>query len=102
MDDSSIGTATTQTSSDISDTEESLKEENDLLKKSFKEPDAVVEGVIDSAMHARDHKSISAVMLSKIWRIDRNAGERTLEITSKRFSRSDVPSLSIILLTLGY
>ena len=60
----------------------------------FEEPDVVVEEVMDSATHVRDHKSVSPDMLSKIWRIYRDTSERTLEITSQRVSRSDIPSLS--------
>ena len=71
MDDASIGTAITEALTDVSDTEDSLEEENDILKKSYEEPDAVIEEVMASATHVRDHKSVSADMLSKIWRIDR-------------------------------
>ena len=56
---------------------------------------------MSSATHVRDHKSVSADILSKIWRIDRDTAERTFEITSKLISRSDVSSLSIILLMIG-
>ena len=66
LDDASIGTATTEASTDVSDTEDSLKIENSLLKKFFEELDAVIEEVISSATHVRDHKSVSADMLSKI------------------------------------
>ena len=62
-----VGTATTEDSTDFSDTEDSLEEENDLLKKLFEEPDAVIEKVMASATHVRDYKSVSADMLSKIW-----------------------------------
>ena len=71
LDGAPIGTAITEASTDVSDTEDSLKEENDLLKKLFEEPDAVIEEVMSSTKHVRDHKSVSADMLSKIWRIDR-------------------------------
>ena len=94
LDDASIGTAMTEALTDVSDTEDGLKKENDLLKKLYEEPDAVIEEVMASTTHVRDHKSVSTDMLSKIWRIDRDNAERTLEITSQRVSRSDVPSLS--------
>ena len=81
LDDSSIGIAITEAFMDVSDTEDSLEEENHLLKKLYEEPDAVIEEVMASATHVRDHKSVSAEMLSKIWRIDRATAERTLEIT---------------------
>ena len=67
LDDASIGTATTEALTNVSDTEDSLKEENDLIDKLFEEPDAVIEEVMTSATHVRDHKSVSADMLSKIW-----------------------------------
>ena len=66
LDDVTIGTAITKASTDIFDTVYSLKEENDILIKNFKEIDAVIEEGMASAKHARDHKSISADMLSKI------------------------------------
>ena len=72
-----------------------------MLNKLIEEQDAVIEEVMASAKHVRDHKSVSADMLSKIWRIDRDTAERTLEITSQRVSRSDSLSLSIILLMIG-
>ena len=94
LDDAPIGIATTEASTDVSDAENSLKEENDLLEKLFEETDSVIEEVMASATHVRDHKSISADMLSKTCRIDRDTAERTLEITLHRVSRSDVLSLS--------
>ena len=94
LDYASIGTAITEVLTDVSDTEDSLEEANDLLDKSHEEPDAVIEEVMSSATHVRDYKNVSADMLSKIWRIDRDTAERTLEITSQRISRSDAASLS--------
>ena len=94
LDDASIGIALTEASTDVSDTEDSLKENNDLIKQLIEQPDAVIDEVMASATHVRDHKSVSADMLSKIWRIDRDTAEKTLEITSQRISRSDAPSLS--------
>ena len=67
MDGAPIGTAITEAPTDASDAEDSLKEENDLIKKLFEEPDAVIEEVMASATHVRDQKSVSADILSKIW-----------------------------------
>ena len=71
LDDASIGTALTEALTDVSNTEDSLEVENDLRKQLFEKPDAVIDEVMASATHVRDHKSVSADMLSKIWRIDR-------------------------------
>jgi len=70
LDGAPIGTAITEALTDVSNAEDSLKEENDLIKKLFEEPDAVIEEVMASTEHVRDHKSVSADMLRKIWRID--------------------------------
>ena len=43
LDGAPIDTAITEAPTDASDTEDSLKEENDLLKKLFEELDAVIE-----------------------------------------------------------
>ena len=69
LDNASISKATTETSTYFSDTEDSLKEENDLLEKLFEEPDAVVEELVDSDTHVIDHKSVSTDIISKIWQI---------------------------------
>ena len=82
LDDTSIGAAITEAPTDVSDTEKTLEEDNSLLKKLSEEPYAVIEEVIASTTHVRDNKSISPEMLSKLWRIDRDAAEWTLEITS--------------------
>ena len=42
----------------------------------------------------RDQKRTSTKILSKIWRIDRDTAERNLDVTYKKFRRSDTPSLS--------
>ena len=42
LDGSPIGTAITEAPTDASDAEDSLKEENDLIKKLFKELDSVI------------------------------------------------------------
>ena len=48
-----------------------------------------------SAICMRDHKSDSTEIRSKIWKINLETSERTLGVTSHRFSRSYVPSLAI-------
>ena len=82
LDDVSIGTDITEASTDSSDTDDNLKEKNDLLKKLFEEPDEVVEEVIAGAKDMKDHKTVSSDIPGKIWRIDRDTAEKTLEITS--------------------
>ena len=47
-----------------------------------------------SATHARKPRGIDAAHLSKAWRIDLDAAERTLEVTSQLSRRSDDPKLS--------
>ena len=66
MDNTSIGTAITEALTNVSNTENSLEEENDLLRKLYKEPDVVIEEVIASTAHTEDHKSVSTNMLGKI------------------------------------
>ena len=79
LDDASIG-ALNEASTDVSDTDKSLEEKNNLLKKFYEEPDVVIEELMASDSHVIDHNSVSADMLSKIWRIDRETADRTLEI----------------------
>ena len=66
LDETSIGTGTTEASTNVSDTEDSLEEENSMLNKLFEDLDAVIGEPIGSATHVRDHKSVSADMLSNI------------------------------------
>ena len=42
VDDTSIGTALTESSIDVFNTEESLEEENNLMKQLFEQPDEVL------------------------------------------------------------
>ena len=67
LDNVSISLAITKALTNISDTEDSLEEENNLLKKLCKEPDTVIKKVIASATYLRNYKSVSGDMLSKIW-----------------------------------
>ena len=66
LDDSPIGVGVTDTLTNVSDTKDSLEEDNSLLMKCFEEPDSVIEEVMASATHVRDHKIVSADILSKI------------------------------------
>ena len=66
LDDASIGTAITEALADVSDTEDSLEEENDQLENFYEEPDTVIEEVMASATHVRAHKSVRTDILSKI------------------------------------
>ena len=95
LDDASIGTAVTEAMTDYSDTDDMLKvESDDLISACSEAPESVLDEVMASATHVRDHKSVSADMLSKLWRIDRKTAERTLEVTSQRVCRDETPSLS--------
>eukprot|EP00957_Ditylum_brightwellii_P186449 14195594-Ditylum_brightwellii.AAC.1 len=46
-----------------------------------------------SATHSRQRSSISANLLSKVWRINPDDVECTLEVTSQHMGRPDNPSL---------
>jgi hypothetical protein len=46
-----------------------------------------------SAAHASKSKGIDAEHLSKVWRIDLKAAERTLDITSQNSKQTDNPTL---------
>ena len=95
LDDASIGTAATEAMTDVSDANDRLKVKSDNLISTFsEEPESVLDEVMASAAHARDHESISADTPIKIWRIHRKPTERTLEMTSQRVHRDDTPSLS--------
>ena len=50
---------------------------------------------IASAAHARDLKSVSTDILNDIWRIYREATERSLDVTFQKASRSEPQSFSI-------
>ena len=56
LEDASTSAALTEASTDVSDTEDSLEEENDLIKKLFEQPDEVIDEVMASAACVRDHK----------------------------------------------
>ena len=64
------------------------------------EMDQFLEGSIDlddlmaSAAHARPRRAVDAETLSKIWRIDLKAAEKTLDITSQNCPRQPEASLS--------
>ena len=53
--------------------------------------------IMIGATHDESHKGVSAEILSKIWKIDLNTAERTLDVTIQRLHRSIDPSLSRIL-----
>ena len=53
-----------------------------------------LDNIMTSATHARKPRGIDAAHLSKAWRIDLDAAERTLEVTSQLSRRSDDPKLS--------
>ena len=94
LDYASIGTSVIEALTNISDDEDNLEVENDLLNKLSKQPASVVDKAIDSAAHVMDQKSISSDMLSKICRIYRENTERTLDVTSQKLRRNETPSLS--------
>ena len=66
LDDILISIATTKATTDISDTRDNLEVEDNLANELFKQLDSVIDEVIASAAHARNDKSISTSMLSKI------------------------------------
>ena len=53
-----------------------------------------IDKVMMSAAHARPRKDVTAEHLSKIWRIDLKAAQRTLDVTSQGSMRKENPSLS--------
>ena len=65
-DDLLIGTAVTKDLTDVSDTEENLREENDLINTLFAHSKSAKDRVITSETHMRDHAIVSAEILSKI------------------------------------
>eukprot|EP00957_Ditylum_brightwellii_P135713 10349584-Ditylum_brightwellii.AAC.1 len=52
-----------------------------------------IDAIMTSATHARQRSSLSAKLLSKVWRIDPDDAEHTLEVTSQHMGRTDNPSL---------
>ena len=88
---SSSMVAVTESLTYVSDTEDNLEVENDLTHELLEKLESVVEKIIASATHARDQKIVSSNILSNAHGIDRQKAERTLDATSKIFSKSDVP-----------
>ena len=59
LDDAFIYVALTEASANVSDAEDSLAEENDLIKQLFENPDVVIDKIMDIATHVRELKSVS-------------------------------------------
>ena len=64
-----------------------------MINKLFEQPELVIDKVITSASHVRDQKSVSADVLSKIRRIDKETTLMTLDITYQKVSSSKNLSL---------
>ena len=68
--------------------------DSDLEIESLKrEPDSVIEDFIVSASYTKDVSKKGTEHLSKIWRINLENTEITLDVNSKRCARMDNPSL---------
>ena len=65
------------------------------MKGFFYHSESAVDTFMAIGMRAREIKSDSANILSKIWRVDRENTERTLPISLHHSSRSNDPSSSI-------
>jgi hypothetical protein len=93
----------------VEDDSSTTSTDDDMMVETVEEDDEqtldnlfehVTKGEIDldeimvSAAHASKSKGIDAEHLSKVWRIDLKAAERTLDITSQNSKRTDNPTLS--------
>jgi hypothetical protein len=87
----------TQDTEPNTDDDESIEDADILMDKLYEE---AIGGTIDlddimvSAAHASKPTGITAAQLSKTWRIDMDAAERTIGITSQHSQRTDNPTLS--------
>ena len=66
----------------------------DELFASMTKGEIDLDDIMISATHASKPKGTDAAHLSKIWRIDLEAAECTLDITSQNFKQTDDPKLS--------
>jgi hypothetical protein len=87
----------TQDTEATTDDEESVDTAANLMDTIY---DDAISGTLDlddvmvSAAHASRPTGITAEQLSKTWRIDLDAAERTIGITSQHSRRADNPTLS--------
>jgi hypothetical protein len=86
---------------DDNDTQESLDDDDvDAMRDYLSQMDRPLGAGIDlddfmiSASYAKMTRSVQAVHLSKVWRIDMETAERTLEITSQKCNRKPSTELS--------
>ena len=82
-----------------SDLDQSVGEadSNELLDDLFideQQGNINLDDILVSSAHARPRKGIDAKHLSKIWRIDLEAAQKTLDITSQASIGKDNPSFS--------
>ena len=97
LDDFSMKTTTTaaSTNSSIQDDCSIIEDQYEICSVNDLDYESIdLDEYMASAAHARDEKGVSAKELSKIWRIDLEAAEKTLGITSQRCKRSGNPTLS--------
>jgi hypothetical protein len=91
-------TADTDPSTDDSNSDSDEEADDDRLLDEIYE--GSIRGEIDldellvSAAHAKRHGGVDAAHLSKTWRIDLEAAERTLGVTTQESQRTDDPKLS--------
>jgi hypothetical protein len=86
--------STTDGSTDDDTDEEDNEKVLDDLFEQVTRGDIDLDELMVSAAHAGKSKGVDAAHLSKIWRIDHKAAERTLDITSQNSKRTDDPTLS--------
>ena len=86
LDDASIERDSTEVSTKNSDTRDIDCSDTDSIDDLFDElkdePELVVDEFMASVTHAKERKSVSAEIISKLWRIDAETAERTLDIAS--------------------
>ena len=84
----------TDSAMSIESTEENDEEILDGLFVSATKGEIDLDSIMISATHAGKPKGIDAEHLSKVWRIDLEAAQRTLEVTTQHSRRTDNPTLS--------
>ena len=95
-----VDDATADTDPSTDDSNSNLDEEEDDDRFLDEIYDGSIRGEIDldeflvSAAHAKRHGGVDAAHLSKTWRIDLEAAERTLGVTTQESQRTDDPKLS--------
>ena len=98
LDDALIGGDLTEVPTNNSDTRDidcsDADSIDDLCYELKDEPESVVDEFMASVTHVKDSKSVSAETLSKLWRIDAETAEKTLDVASQRCSRKSNPSLA--------